>query len=287
MDNGISQRQNEEKSIMMLAAQRQLYSDAKVLDSLGITLSVIIPFVMSFVLLFVSGNSTIVTTSYLVTIISAVISFLVDGIVSKKKELAASIQQKFDTYVYAMPWDSRIFGKEKAFNNEIAQYSKKIMSDPQKKATLYNWYTPIVDSRSLYDGILFCQRENIWWDVGLRKRFKAASIIIIIAMCVIIFGMGIYQNESVVRLLSRFAFVAPMIEWLLGTVKQINEDIDSLNELDDCVREKHVRTMEELQDIQKLLFNHRKKCLSIPNVFYAIFKDNDEDRARHTAEIDN
>lgn len=43
MSNGIGKRQNEEKSIAMLAAQRQLYSDVGALDSLNFVLSVILP----------------------------------------------------------------------------------------------------------------------------------------------------------------------------------------------------------------------------------------------------
>lgn len=286
MSNGIKQRQNEEKSFMMLAAQRQLYSDAKAHEISSVMLSVIVPFLLSFVLLFVSENSPVRIASYIVAIISATVSFWVDGVIRKKKELAATIQQKFDIYVYSMPWDSKLFGKEKALNNEIAEHSKKIMNNPKKKAELRDWYTPVADSKSLSDGILMCQRENIWWDVGLRKRFKIASLIVVVLLSVAVFAMGIWHNESVTRLLWRFAFVAPMIEWLLDTIKRIDEDIDDLKELDNCVTETHSRTMDELQEIQRLLYEHRKKCFSIPNTFYNLFKDNDEDKAHRAASID-
>ena len=45
--------------------------------------------------------------------------------------------------------------------------------------------------------------------------------------------------------------------------------------------------MDELQDIQKMIFEHRKECYAIPNVIYQIFKDNDEDAARRVVSIDN
>lgn len=286
MSNGIKQRQNEEKSLMMLAAQRQIYSDAKAYEISSVMLSVIVPFLLSFVLLFISEDSPVGIASYIAAIISATVSFLVDGVIRKKKELAASIQQKFDIYVYSMPWDLRLFGKEKSYNNEIAEYSKKIMNDSKNKAELRDWYTHVADAKSLSDGILVCQRENVWWDVGLRKRFKIASLVVIVLLCVFVFAMGIWQNESVTRLLWRFAFVAPMIEWLLDTIKRIDEDIDDLKELDNCVADTHSRTMDELQDIQRLLYEHRKKCFSIPNAFYNFFKDNDEDKAHRAASID-
>lgn len=285
MSNGIRLRQNEEHSIEMLAAQRQLYSNAKRYDWLSTALSVWIPFGMAIILVFIPEDSLAGIVSYIVSITSAVISFIVDGIINNKKELAAAIQQKFDTYIYNMPWDTRIFGKNRNLNNEIAVYSSKILSDEEEKKFLYDWYTPLVDEKELKEGILSCQRENVWWDVGLRKRFKMGSIMAIIILCIAVFIMGICKNESTVKLLWRFAFVAPMLEWLFSTIKQLNKDINELQELDEIINDDESKSMEDLQDIQKLIFIHRKDCFAIPNFFYKHFKDNDEDKAHRAASM--
>ena len=285
MSNGIRLRQNEEHSIEMLAAQRQLYSNAKRYDWLSTVLSVWIPFGMAIILVFIPEDSLARIVSYIVSITSAVISFIVDGIINNKKELAAAIQQKFDTYIYNMPWDTRIFGKNRNLNNEIAVYSSKILSDEEEKKSLYDWYTPLVDEKELKEGILSCQRENVWWDVGLRKRFKMGSIMAIIILCIAVFIMGICKNESTVKLLSRFAFVAPMLEWLFSTIKQLNKDINELQELDEIINDDESKSIEDLQDIQKLIFIHRKDCFAIPNFFYKHFKDNDEDKAHRAASM--
>ena len=50
--------------------------------------------------------------------------------------MAAFIQQKFDTYVYTMPWNRRIFGDDKNVSSEIAQYSEKILSNNAEKYSL-------------------------------------------------------------------------------------------------------------------------------------------------------
>ena len=92
--------------------------------------------------------------------------------------------------------------------------------------------------------------------------------------------MGICKNESTVKLLWRFAFVAPMLEWLFSTIKQLNKDINELQELDEIINDDESKSMEDLQDIQKLIFIHRKDCFAIPNFFYKHFKDNDEDKAK-------
>lgn len=287
MSNGIAMRQNEEKAITMLAAQRQLYNDAKRFDSISVMLSVWLPFVMALILLFLPEESNWKSVSYILAIVSMLFSFVVDKRIDDKKKLAAYIQQKFDVYVYNMPWNERIFGKDKNVNQDIVTYSKHIMENDGEKKGLHNWYTPAVDNKELLTGILLCQRENFGWDVGLRKRYRLVSVIIIVLLCSFVLVMGLWKNESVVILLWRLAFILPMLKWLFDTVKMLNKDMERLIELDEIVNNNVTKTMDELQDIQKMIFEHRKECYAIPNFIYQIFKDNDEDTARRVVSIEN
>lgn len=283
MSNGIRSRQNEEHSIEMLAAQRKLYNDAKAVNWISTALSVWIPFILSILLVFVIQNNPLETISYIISIISMLISLCIDSYIKKRKELAASVQQKFDVYVYQMPWNERLFGKNRNLNHAIAEHSKLIMSKEDEKKALYDWYTPVVDEKSINDGILACQRENQWWDVGIRKRYRLACCISIIIMTVIVFGMGIIRNEEAVKLLWRFAFIVPMVQWLIDTVKQLNEDIDNLKGMDEMINDESSKSMDDLQDIQAKIYEHRKGCFAIPDFFYNVFKENDEDNAHRAA----
>jgi len=56
-----------------------------------------------------------------------------------------------------------------------------------------------------------------------------------------------------------------------------------LKELDNLFNSPNSTDMENLLDIQSVLFEHRKSCFTIPNMFYRLFKDNDEDTAHRTA----
>lgn len=283
MSNGIRSRQNEEHSIEMLAAQRKLYNDAKAVNWISTALSVWIPFILSILLVFVIQNNPLETISYIISIISMLVSLCIDSYIKKRKELAASVQQKFDVYVYQMPWNERLFGKNRNLNHAIAEHSKLIMSKEDEKKALYDWYTPVVDEKSINDGILACQRENQWWDVGIRERYKLACYIAIIIMTVIVFGMGIIRNEEAVKLLCRFAFIVPMVQWLIDTVKQLNEDIDNLKGMDEMINDESSKSMDDLQDIQAKIYEHRKGCFAIPDFFYNVFKENDEDNAHRAA----
>lgn len=285
MSNGIARRQNENSSIAMLAAQRQLYRDAKKFNTYLVIFSVWIPFILAVILLFIPENTGWKYTSYISAIVSMIVGFVIDKCIEEKKQLAAFIQQKFDVYVYGMPWDKRIFGKNKSISCEVVNYSKKILDNPEEYKKLQNWYTPEVDRKNITDGILACQRENYGWDIGLRKRFKFTSILFIVILCSGILLMGLLKDEKMAAVLCRLAFIAPMLTWMLNTVKKLDEDISTLREIDEEINNNETKTMEDLQDIQKLIFQHRKECYAIPECIYNIFKDNDEDRAHREARI--
>ena len=97
--------------------------------------------------------------------------------------------------------------------------------------------------------------------------------------------MGFWKNERIIELLWRVAFIVPMLKWLLDTIKKLNKDISTLQELDSDINNNETKTMEDLQDIQKVIFQHRKGCYAIPECIYNIFKDNDEDRAYREARM--
>lgn len=286
MSNGIATRQNEEKYINHLAAQRQLYNEVKWWDNVNMVLSVILPLTLAISQILFKKIDVLKSLSYLLSLVSMLIGLFLDNCVSKKKKLAADIQQHFDIYVYQMPWDKKLFGSEKNLMNTIAEKSKKLLKKDGNREKLLNWYTSVADGLELEKGILVCQKENFHWDVNLRKKYKKVSISIVAFLMLLIFGMGIFANETFVTILYRIAFVAPMLRWLISVIKQLNIDINNLMELDGMINSLEEKNIEQLQEIQAKLNNHRKACLAIPNFFYKWNKDNDEDVAYRSAKMD-
>lgn len=291
MSNGINNRQNEEKCIKMLAAQRTLYSKAKHIDSFAFTLSVVIPLIFSFFEIFIdtevfqtilyyfdlSINSDVFCfVSYSLTVVLIVVSHMLDDFSEIKRETAAYIQQKFDTYVYNMNWNNLLFGNNRNADEEIETYSNRIFNNPRKKEELKNWYSPNVDSKDLKHGILLCQKENIRWDKNLRKRFIVLIKIITIIICSIVIILGFMKKDDILKCISRFAFIAPLLDWLYSSCKKIQKDIIMLKELQEIVDNDSDKQMSDLQEIQKLIYEHRKDNFIIPDWFYKLFKNSDE-----------
>lgn len=286
MNNGIVERQNEETYIRYLAAQRQLYNEAKRLDGVEILFSVVIPLFFVALQLIISDNTYLNATSYVLSIVSMGISLLIGSHINRKKELAAEIQQHFDLHVYQMTWDNKLFGLQRNVTHVVAEKEKLLLKNQKEHERLTNWYTTVAGTVDLKKGILMCQKENYNWDVTLRKRFRSLSVIVIIILTILVFLIGIVKNETVVMLLCRFAFIIPIFQWLFETVKQLNKDIKNLEELDGLISSSEPINMDKLQEIQSKIYIHRKSCYTIPNKFYDRYKNNDEDVAHRTALLD-
>lgn len=286
MSNGINARQNEPNSLAMLAAQRNLYTVVNRIDNINFILSVFLPLVLAVIQGFGAPWSWVRFCSYGLALIMLVLSLVIKNTCKKKKALAASIQLKFDTYVFQMPWDQKLFGKEKNLNAEIADNSAKVLADEKEKNKLQDWYTPLVDSLPLEKGILACQRENYHWDAGLRKRYRTTAIIAVGIIIVGIFVLGIARNESAQELILRFIFVAPMLSWLFSLLNDLREDNDRLKELDEKINSSGTKQMDDLLVIEKDLTEHRKSAVKIPDLIYNCFKDNDEDKEHRIVELE-
>ncbi|BBA53244.1 hypothetical protein FV113G1_P10450 (plasmid) [Fusobacterium varium] len=283
VSRGIYNRQNEDKSIMLLAAQRQLYRNAKKNNTYYIFFSLAVPLSLSIFSEYFSEK--IISLQYLLSIVVVFLSLYIEKNIEDSKKLAAFIQQKFDIYVYKMAWNERIFGKNRDINNEIVIYSKKILKNLDEKQKLNNWYTPISNAKSLTECVLSCQKENYYWDVGLRKRFKLVSIVLSAILIIIIAVIGIFNNESINDLFSKLFLIFPVLIWLWKTVKILDKDIETLKELDKEFNKTNKKTLSDLEDIQNIIFKHRQNCYLIPECIYNFFKNNDEDIAHRRANI--
>lgn len=287
VSNGIRKRQNEENSILKLAAQRQIYNEAKKIEYLIVIFSVVIPFVFACIQIFIKNNAILNSWSYIFSFFSMIVALIFSAHIDKKKGNAAFIQQQFDIYVYQMPWDKKLFGKNRNVNDVIADKSRKHLENAANKEKLMDWYPPIVDTVQINKGILSCQKENYKWDVDLRKRFRIASIIVVVILITIIIMFGIISDETISDMICRLAFIFPLAVWLFETIKKLNHDISRLSELYDFLSDKKDKDLDELQCIQKLIYEHRKACMFIPNFFYQFFYKKDEQTAKNMVQIDS
>lgn len=276
MDNGINERQNEEKSIRYLAAQRQLYSEAKWLNNILIIISVFFPFVLSIVETFFKQSSINDFVSFIIVIIFC-ISICLTSYISSKKDEAAEIQQYFDIYVFQMSWNNKLFGKRHDLNLLITKKAGLLFSKKGEREKLLEWYPAKLSNRSLFEGIYSCQKTNIYWDVSLKDRFKSFSIIVIVILIILIFIIDIIHNALIIDYMAKVVFLLPILKWLFfDVIKPIRKDIKTLKEIVEIFDSNELNKIEDLQIIQSKIYNHRKSGFIIPDIFYNYFKNTDK-----------
>lgn len=284
--NTILKRQNEEKSIMMLAAQRQLYENAKFKNNIYSFILLVGPVLFTIVSTYFFQLKNLITCfNYLMLIIFGLLGIFIEKSIEKDKKLAAFIQQKFDLYIYNMPWNKRIYGEDRDVTHEIVLYSKKILKNQSKKNKLSNWYTVGSSCKNSTESILSCQKENCNWDIELRKRFRFSSVVIGVILITIIFIISIFNNDSVYNLISKLFLILPILGWIFKTVFSLNENINSLIEVDTKLNTNTQKTFEDLEDIQNVIYKHRQAAYLIPDILYNFFRKEDEDTAYKRAEI--
>ena len=99
MSNGIAMRQNEDNSIAMLAAQRQLYRDAKKYNTVAVALSVWIPFALAVILLFIPENTEWRYASYILSIVSMVFSLELSS--QMQRYIKINFKRRFPVQAFA------------------------------------------------------------------------------------------------------------------------------------------------------------------------------------------
>ena len=149
-----------------------------------------------------------------------------------------------------------------------------------------NWYTKGVGNVSNIKGILMCQKENFSWDVELRKKYKKDCLILFIILIVGEILLGLIRDEAIRAVMDRIIFILPMLRLMITTFKQLDNDIQNMQEIDELINSSEEKNMEDLQEIQSKLYIHRKSCYVIPNFFYNKYKDNAEDLAHRIAMLD-
>lgn len=269
MSNGINQRQNEKNSILKLAAQRQIYKEAKKLNRVIVSCSVIIPFALSIISLFSSYESWKIYPK-LISLASWFVALILGMKIKKDQEIAALIQQQFDVYVFSLKWDNKLFRKNKNVDFLISEKAARLLKKrTAQEEKLPNWYRKEVDNLQLEKAVKLCQEQNVNWDGKLRKSCGAISICVVITLLGIIIAIGIKQSNV---LLVALSFGIPILQWEMKVLTSIKSDMERLNKLSETINGIETCKIDELLENQREIYEHRINCYLIDDKIYEILR---------------
>jgi SMODS-associating 4TM effector domain len=290
--NTIPQDQNTPNRLKLLAAQRQLYSDAKRTQAISVIICFPLAVTWS-ILIAILPKYTVYAALW--GILATFLDLLFFSRLQKStQEKAAKIQQHFDCEVLQLNWAKSNCGME-IDPETIHDASVRFIDKNKIYSALENWYPISVGKLPIYQARIICQRANFWWDAQLRRRYSRQIITILALLTTIIFLIGLIRGLTIEKFV--LAILAPLVPAFVFGLRQCIENDEAATRLD-RLREKAetlVRetidgkyTPQELEsksyDLQFQIYDNRRRSPLIFNWIYSRLKRKDEENMNKGAE---
>ena len=223
----IGSKQNTQRQLQRLAAQRQLYAFAKRIFGWQLFLGGPVAVTSAFVVLAFPELKGI-TAGWGLLVVAADIFWLTPWQKRLRSE-AARIQEAFDCDVLELPWNE-VKASKSPDPEFVKEQADRYQRQVHKMPSLTDWYAPVVDELPLHIGRIACQRSNCWWDSKQRRYYAAWIIGIIVAIFVIVLAIGFTHNFTIEDFVLKV--VAPLAPALVLGIRQFYEQIEAASRLD-------------------------------------------------------
>ncbi|MDP2561183.1 S-4TM family putative pore-forming effector [Psychrobium sp. 1_MG-2023] len=286
--NNFNTNQNSDVAIDKLAAQNQLYGDAKNRLGLYLVLSIPVMILLNIIVKPLLINDTfrlgwnfdltdsIAFYALLLTMFELV---YLKPQISKLKQKAAKIQEDFDCTVYELEWND-ILCDSKPCESEIKNSSDKYTKKGKSRAVFANWYTPDVEQIDQVKAILVCQKENLGWDVSQRTKFicfiSSISIVVFLLSLIVAFFLDFTLQSFI---LSAIIPSLPAISFSITNYFENKEAIASKEKLKEATEKvENIRnpTIKYARNIQNLIYLNRVNNSLIFDWFYNYLRDSNQ-----------
>lgn len=263
----INEIQNSEESKRLLAAQRQTYTDAKLVDLVNACVCLLLPLGVTVAQVFLNVSS--------VTIILVWIATVVAGICLPKRsrrlvDEAAAMQQRFDSDVFGIKFEN-VSRDDRRIASQAGRYRDR-HDDDDDKFRLDDWYSVDIEDARPGDAIARCQRQNTEWTKRLLKRCIrieiCSAVIVAAALAVLVFCLGINPFN--------LFFLFSIIGWMVQRVIECRDAFARVGALADSLSSFRLSSKENILRVQERIFEYRKAPYLVPDWLYALFKKIDE-----------
>lgn len=277
--NSLVTRQNEPWSLRLLAAQRQLYQEAKRWQQLRSWSVVGMAGVGVLATLFAPSLLPILGPIGGVVAIGQWVALL---LIRRRTKLAAATQEEFDTSVFALPWNATLVTKPDP--EDVIAADARFTGDREK---LLDWYAVPAGAGYPHD-IILSQRTNIRWDSSLRRAYANTVLTGLIVLLLLLGGICFAKGLSLLE--TGLAFLSSVGAILLGaeTVRSHHQHADGQHELKrqieatwaKAVRNPRAVKKVELRAIQDCIYRFRTVAPPVPERFYWKNRDRYEQETR-------
>ena len=286
MPNTIPRDQNADRQLARLAAQRYLYSKAKLISIVQIILAV--PTVIVWSLVIISNPGLKVWAAFYGLSIAILDAAFIDRFIKSLVMQAAKIQELFDCDVMHLDWHTlKLNNKPDA--ESIEDLSKNLRINDPELLTLKDWYPQVIESLPLHMARLICQRTNCWWDSNLRRRYCFWLGFILIIASILVFLIGFIGEMDMEKFV--LAVLAPLSPAILLGIREYRKQHDAAERLDrlksyvEDIWAKAIKNeiaLEQIEresrDIQDAIFDCRSNNPLIHDIIYRYLRNAQEEQ---------
>ncbi|MBE9039671.1 hypothetical protein IQ235_02530 [Oscillatoriales cyanobacterium LEGE 11467] len=290
--NNIPQEQNTQSRLELLAAQRQLYSDAKTLQLVSIIVSVPGVIVWS-ILVALFPSLTVYSASWsLVAIFLELLVFSQSRKSIQKK--AAKIQQIFDCEVLQFKWSTLNCGG-RVEPETIVDSANRYKDKNPNFSKLQDWYPVSVSRLPIHQARIICQRSNIWWDAQLRRRYCRWIVITLLVLIITALPIGLIRSLTLENFLLSVLFpLSPAFVFGIRQYTEHNEAaarLDGLRENSELLVQAVINGRSTKPDLEKesyslqmQIYDNRRRSPLILDWIYSLLRKEDEEKMNKGAE---
>lgn len=225
--NDIAEKQNSEKQLRRLAAQRQLYSTAKRIFGAQLVLGGPIAVICAITALALPAvEGYVAVWAVIITLCDL---FWLEPWQKRLKDRAAKIQEVFDCDVLNLSWNDIKVGK-KPDAELVKEQADKYFKHVQNPLPLSNWYPTVVGSLPIDMARIVCQRSNCWWDSNQRKHYATLVVTTLAVICLSILIVGFIGGLNLEKFF--LVIVAPLLPAVVIGIRQYSDQMEAAERLD-------------------------------------------------------
>ncbi len=223
-------------------------------------------------------------------IVLTIDKFFIGEKIDSTRETAAKIQEKFDRGLFDLGWNSALAGSQPR-SEDIIKHGEWYLNK-HTEAKLRDWYAVENNAVSHKFQILICQNSSLYWDASLRQKINY----IVVILGLLIFASALISclafdlsTSAVVTNLT--ALLGPILDYGYKTLKENKSSIANSERLLECLEQSLTNATQNKSDaeiyksieaIQDQLYVKRKSDWLIPDFFYKILRNTDENIMRQT-----
>ena len=277
----IPERQNEDKFLRYLAAQRQLYTDDKFCGYGSLIVVAIATIIGTAIHLFWPQASAQANLLVLVIAIAGVLM----PMFSQSRIRAANVQELFDCELMQLNWNEAL--EEQPEETIIKQAAARFQGSrdwQQASSSLRNWYENThISTEPLAKARIACQVENIGYSHRQQRWWALTLVSIIVALFVVLLFVGISFKWTITQLfLGPVPLFAPL---MIGAMQNGIQNFEAAGKWDRLSRVAHmlwhdaqcgyvdeIALAQRTRALQDEIYHMRRDYLPVPDWWYKLLR---------------